>query len=246
MDFLNLFLGASLAFLATSLGAAGVFAFSTLSKRTIGLIFAFCAGVMAFSSFEMAAQAHTLGGNAVLFGGVILGVLAFAIAERLLPHLHLALRKQTIADEKKKATMLAGTITIHNIPEGFAIASAFAGSPALGWLVASSIALQDVPEGLLASAPLACYGVKTKNSFFWGVFSGFVEAMAAVVGYLFLSIVVIATPLGLAFSAGAMAFVVVFELLPDAFKVDDKHISALLFALGIGVAAALGRVLLGV
>jgi ZIP family zinc transporter len=130
-------------------------------------------------------------------------------------------------------------MALHNIPEGFAIASAFAASPALGWLVTTSIAIQDVPEGLVASAPLACCGVSQKRSIFWGVFSGFAEFVAAIFGFIFLSIIGTLVPFALSFSAGAMAYVVVFELLPDALKGPMRNLSAITFIFGIVFAVVL-------
>jgi len=107
------------------------------------------------------------------------GVLVFFTLEKLIPHIHFLIKKEKIKSAHKRALLLAGTITLHNIPEGFAIASAFAGSNTLGWLVTSSIALQDIPEGMIVSAPLVCCGLSNKRSSFWGIFSGVAEFIAA-------------------------------------------------------------------
>jgi ZIP family zinc transporter len=86
------------------------------------------------------------------------------------------------------------------------------------------------------SAPLASYGVSNKSSFFWGAFSGFVEFLAAIVGFLFLSAVAAATPFALAFSSGAMIFVTFSELMPDALRTGDKRQVVLMFAFGAALA----------
>jgi ZIP family zinc transporter len=190
----------------------------------------------------MIAESHAMSTNSVTFSGIFLGLFVFLILEKLLPHVHLVIRKKQMSDSKKKAALVAGTVTIHNIPEGFAIASAFAGSSPLGWLVTTSIALQDIPEGLMISTPLACYGLDTRRCFGWGAFSGVVEFVAAVVGYLFLSTVKGVTPFALSFSAGAMSYVVLFELLPDAFN-GNRHIAAISFIAGIAVAFGLATLL---
>ena len=243
MDFVRLLLGAGMAMAATSLGAAGVIAFRRISARLYAWIISFCAGMMAFSSLEMFNEAHVHSGHRIAFGSLLAGLLVFSIVGRLLPHAHALLLGNEMPGPKRKAALLAGTITIHNIPEGFAIASAFAQSPALGWLVAICIALQDVPEGLMVAAPVACYGVSTRRSFFWGVFSGVAEFTAAIAGFLFLRSVSSVTPLALGFSAGTMTYVVFFELLPDAVRSESPHIAVGAFVAGIAVAYGLSALI---
>jgi len=239
MAFSDLFLGALLAFFATALGAAFVLPIKDERGRIFALLSAFSGGVMAFSAWEMLVQSHAASGDIVALAGLALGLCAFFILERLLPHAHAFMRCAPMGKEKQKATLLAGTITLHNIPEGFAIASAFAASPQLGWLVAGTIAIQDVPEGLILSAPLAAYGMGKRHSFFWGAFSGFVEFLAALVGFVFLSAVAAATPFALAFSAGAMIFVTFSELLPDSLRACGKTRALASFALGAIIAYAI-------
>lgn len=243
MAFLELVLGAALAMLATSLGAAGVFYFKSIDSKAYQLILSFCAGVMVFSSIEMITESHAISGHYLAFIGLACGLLAFFVVERLLPHVHTMIKKKALEDSKKKATLLASTISIHNVPEGFAIASAFASSSPLGWLVATTIALQDIPEGITISAPLACCGVSLRRSFAWGVFSGVVEFIAALFGYFFLNFVIGITPFALAFSAGAMAYVALFELLLESFKGGSRHFVALSFIGGIIVAFLLAALL---
>ncbi|MFA5930114.1 MAG: ZIP family metal transporter [Candidatus Micrarchaeia archaeon] len=243
MPFPDLLLGASLAFFATAAGAALVLPIKDMNGRLFALLAAFSGGVMAFSSLEMLLQSHAASGDITAIAGLALGMCAFFILEKILPHAHAFVSRAPLPQKKKKAALLAGTITLHNIPEGFAIASAFAASPQLGYLVAGTMAIQDFPEGLIVSAPLMAYGVGTRHSFFWGAFSGFVEFLAAIAGFLFLSAVGAATPFALAFSAGAMAFVALFELMPDAFRAGDKRQVALVFLLGAALSFALSAAL---
>lgn len=243
MEFFDLFLGALLAFAATAAGAALVLRNNKLGKGACAGIMAFSSGVMGFAAVEMFIQSHAASGDSAALAGLALGLCAFVVLDRLLPHAHNLMKKGAkLPPKKKKAALLAGTITLHNIPEGFAIASAFAASPSLGWLVAVSIAVQDFPEGFIVSAPLCAYKVKSRNSFFWGAFSGFVEFMAAIAGFLFLSTVQAIAPFALAFSAGAMAYVTAFELLPDAFSVKGKSIPAIAFLAGIAATFLLSRI----
>jgi ZIP family zinc transporter len=144
---------------------------------------------------------------------------------------------------KKKAAMVYGTITLHNVPEGFAIASAFAGSSPLGWLVAAAIAIQDFPEGFLASGPLASYGMEGKRSVKYGILSGIVEMLAAIIGFIFLSYVTPLVPYALSFAAGAMTYVILVELIPDAFVKGAERRAAISFILGAGIGFALATLL---
>jgi ZIP family zinc transporter len=243
MPFFELLLGASLAFFATAAGAALVLPIKDIKGNLFALLASFSGGVMAFSALEMLLQSHALSGDITALAGLALGLCAFFILEKLLPHAHAFVSKAPMEKGKKKAALLAGTITLHNIPEGFAIASAFAASPPLGWLVACTIAIQDFPEGLIVSAPLYAYGMGNRHSFFWGAFSGFVEFLAAVAGFVFLSAVAAATPFALAFSAGAMVFVTFSELMPDAFRAGDRRQVALVFLLGAALSLAFSMAL---
>lgn len=244
MLFFELFLGALLAFAATAAGAALVLHNSRLGRGACAGIMAFSSGVMGLAAVEMFLQSHAASGDSAALAGLALGLVAFVVLDRILPHAHNFMKKGAkLPPKKKKAALLAGTITLHNIPEGFAIASAFATSPPLGWLVAVSIAVQDFPEGFIVSAPLCAYKVKSKSSFFCGAFSGFVEFMAAIVGFLFLSTMQAIAPFALAFSAGAMAYVTAFELLPDAFSVKGKILPTAAFFAGVAATFILSRIL---
>ncbi|MFH2106324.1 MAG: ZIP family metal transporter [Candidatus Micrarchaeota archaeon] len=244
MGFTDLLLGATIAMFATALGALGVIFFRKAGCKFYPYILSACAGVMIYTSAEMANGSHALSGDLIAGFGLVCGLFAFFVIERILPHIHSMIRKKEIEKTRKKAVLLAGTITLHNIPEGFAIASAFAGSTPLGWLVTAAIAIQDIPEGFVISGPLACFGINTKKSVLWGVFSGFVEFMAAIFGYMFLSLATTTTPFALAFSAGAMTYVAFIELLKDAYqekglKIVMPAVLGAVCAMGLGIVLAL-------
>jgi len=239
MDFVDVALGGGLAMVATALGAAGVLAFRKIDQRAFPLILSFSAGVMAVSAAEMLYQSNAAGGPFTALAGLACGLLVFFLLEKLLPHAHMLLTKREMEHTHRKAVMLAGAITLHNIPEGFAIASAFAGSAPLGWIVSISMALQDFPEGLVVSAPLTYYGLGRWRSFLWGAFSGIVEFAAAIAGYAFLNTIRAATPFALGISAGAMTYLVLFELLVESFKGKISRGSALSFIAGAAIAFAI-------
>jgi len=235
---MDILLGALAVLVATSAGAFAVLFIGCVDERRNAAMLAFAAGVMGYSAFEMLAQSHESAGDLVVIAGLAFGMLALAVSEKLLPHIHLHITKEELKHSKKKALMIGGAIALHNVPEGLAIATAFAASNPLGWFVTTTIAIQDIPEGALISTPLACYGMGKKKAVFFGVLSGLAEAAAAVAGFALLSIFVSIVPIALAFSAGAMAYVVLVELLPDAFRKGMERTGALAFA--AGAAAAFG------
>jgi ZIP family zinc transporter len=236
LDFSTLLLGAGAALLATTLGAAGVFTFRRIGKRSHALILSFCAGAMAYTALEMVNEAHASLGHRAAIASLVAGMIAFLAIDKLMPHAHLVLLGVEMPSARRKAALLVGTITLHNIPEGFAIASAFASSSSLGWLVTLPIALQDIPEGLIVAAPVACYGMEPRRCFLWGVLSGIVEFAAAVAGFLFLRVVENATPLALGFSGGVMGSVVLSELLPDALQAENRYLSLAMVTAGLATA----------
>lgn len=239
MALLDVFLGALVVFAATSAGALLILTFRRIGPLGYSILLSFSAGVMAYSAIEMLGASNSSSGAITAIFGLLLGVGSIFLMDRLLPHVHARIRGCEIEASKKKAVMLAGAITIHNVPEGFAVASAFASSNPLGWLVTASIALQDIPEGFMISAPLACYGVERKRALFFGCFSGFVEAVAALAGYFLLSLLSVLTPFGLAFSAGAMAYVILADILPDSFARGNRRAAGVSFIAGAACAFAI-------
>ncbi|MFH0937696.1 MAG: ZIP family metal transporter [Planctomycetota bacterium] len=243
-DFGQVLLAALAAGGGTTLGASVVFLFHRVNARLYSLILSFCAGIMMFAVIEMFTQSHGLAGHRVAFMGLLAGLAVFMVLDWILPHAHMVLSGVELSSGRHKAALLISAMTLHNIPEGFAIAAAFATSSDLGWLVTMSIALQDIPEGLVISAPIASSGSTVRTSFYWGLFSGLVESVAAIVGFLFLRAVMSITPWALAFAAGTMTYVACFELLPDALKPEHRRAGLLAFVIGFGLAYGLS-VLLG-
>lgn len=243
MDSVGLILGSSVAMMATILGAAVVFATKRVPQSILPLIIAYSAGMMALSALEMVNEAHALFGHKSALISMLTGMAVLGVLAKMLPHAHLILRRSEMPQAMRKVTLLAGAITLHNIPEGFAIASAFSDSASLGWLVALSIAVQDFPEGLIVSMPAVCYGTTTRRSFIWGAFSGVVEFAAAIAGFFFLSTLAGATPFALGFSAGAMFYVVLFELLPDVIHGDSRQKAAVAFIAGVATTYLLGAII---
>ena len=161
--------------------------------------------------------------------------------DRIIPHLHLNEEApEGLPSHLKKTTMLVLAVTLHNIPEGMAVGVVFAGllSNHAGITLASAVALsvgiaiQNFPEGAIISLPLKSEGGSRKNAFLYGMASGAVEPVAALITVLLTGIITPLLPYLLAFAAGAMIYVVVEELLPEASVGAHSNICTIGFAAG--------------
>ena len=240
-----------LPFLGTVLGAAMVFflrgAMSTLVRK---LLLGFASGVMVAASIwslilpsmEMSVNA---GGSEWIPAavGFVAGVLFLLLLDTLIPHLHIGADQPEGLPQRKqwqRTTMLSVAVTLHNIPEGMAvgviIASAMAEGAAIpisaAWALAIGIALQNFPEGAVLSMPLYSEGLKKAKAFAIGALSGVVEPVASILTILLIAHITPALPYLLAFAAGAMMYVVVEELIPEAQAEPHSNIPTLGFTAG--------------
>ena len=174
--------------------------------------------------------------------GLLLGVFFLLLMDRVIPHLHLG---SSVAEgpktSLKKTTMLVLAVTLHNIPEGMAVGVVFAGAmaqnsgitAAAAFVLTAGIAIQNFPEGAIISLPLKSEGHTTrKRAFVYGALSGIVEPAAAFITILLAELIQPALPYLLAFAAGAMLYVVVEELIPEASEGEHSNIGTIGFAVG--------------
>ena len=238
-----------LPFLGTAIGSGLVFFLRDgMNRRLERSLTGFAAGVMVAASVwsliipAMEQSAH-LGRLAFLpaFAGVWAGFGFLLLLDKLIPHLHLnADCPEGIACGLGKSTMMVFAVALHNLPEGMAV-----GVVAAGWLTGSEsisfagalalslgIALQNLPEGAIISMPLRSAGMSRGRAFGYGVASGAVEPLGAVLTILLAAFVVPALPYLLAFAAGAMLYVVVEELIPEMSEGEHSNIGTIFFALG--------------
>ena len=139
-----------------------------------------------------------------------------------------------------KNTMFIFAVTLHNIPEGMAVgvvlAGAYSGDIVLtmaGALVlAIGIAIQNFPEGAIISMPLVSNGFSKKKAFGYGVISGVVEPIAALLTILLANLVTPILPYLLSFAAGAMIYVVVEELIPESQSGEHSNLATIGVAIG--------------
>lgn len=250
----------------TALGAALVFFFKSINKSVLNGMLGFAAGVMIAASFwsllaPSIEMAEALGQVPFITAasGFLLGGAFLYLVDKVLPHLHLGLdtsEAEGIKTTWQRSVLLVLAITLHNIPEGLAVGVAF-GAVAAGMgtsatlagaiALAIGIGLQNFPEGAAVSIPLRREGFSRRKAFFYGQSSGIVEPIAGVLGALAVIKIQPILPYALAFAAGAMIYVVVEELIPEAqkeeggSKTDISTIGAMLgFAIMMVLDVALG------
>jgi zinc transporter, ZIP family len=219
----------------TALGASLVFFFKSINKTVLNGMLGFAAGVMIAASFWSLlapgiAMAEELGQVAYITAavGFMAGGLFLYAIDKVLPHLHLGLHRSQAEGIKttwQRSVLLVLAITLHNIPEGLAVGVAF-GAAASGNITGATVAgaialaigigLQNFPEGAAVSIPLRREGFSRTKAFLYGQASGIVEPIAGVIGAYAVITMRSILPYALAFAAGAMIYVVIEELIPEA------------------------------
>ena len=244
-----LIFGLLIPLLGTMLGAAFVFLMKDeMSPRLQKTLLGFASGVMVAASvwsllipsMEMVADS---GRWSVLPAavGFLLGMGFLLMIDELTPHLHIGTDKpEGPRSRLSRTAMLALAVTIHNLPEGMAVGVVFAGAEngAAGLSLASAlavsigIAIQNVPEGAIISMPMRAAGNSKWKSFVIGSLSGAVEPLGGLAVVLLASFMIPVLPYMLAFAAGAMFYVVVEELIPEASEGEHSNLSTIGFAIG--------------
>lgn len=236
--------------LMTALGSGLVFFFKEIKPKFLNMMLGFASGVMiaaSFFSLLLPAIEASEGGNVPAWAVVALGFLLGAgflwLFDHLVPHLHLgASETEGPKTSLKRSILLVLSITLHNIPEGLAVGVAFGslgttGSLLAAMAVALGIGIQNFPEGAAVSIPLRKEGLSRFKSFLYGQASGMVEPLSALAGAALVSVMKPILPYALAFAAGAMIYVVVEELIPEAQNGDHEatHLSTVGCILGFVV-----------
>ena len=234
-------LGTGATCFATILGAGLVFFFKKeLSENLQRIFLGFAAGVMIAASvwsllIPAMEMAEEQGQNVLLAvgGGFALGGLMLMVLDRLLPHLHIGSEEaEGIPVHWKRTTMIVLAVTLHNIPEGMAVGLSFSvaaqntapGALAGAIALAIGMALQNFPEGAAVSLPMKSQGVPNWKAFACGAASGIVEPIFGLLTVLIAGSITGVMPWILAVAAGAMIYVVVEELIPEAHLGEHSHV----------------------
>lgn len=219
--------------LMTLSGASLVYFANKSNKNLVSIALGSSAGIMiAASFFSLLLPAMNLLTDKskiyllIIPLGFLCGVLFLSLCDHFLPHQHMLSKEiEGVHTQLSSNHLLLLAMTLHNIPEGLAVGVAFASMsdnyiPAL--ILSLGIGIQNFPEGTAVSLPMYQSGKSKWLSLMYGQFSGIIEIPAAIIGYLFASLIGEILPFALSFAAGAMLFVCVEELIPEAST--DGHI----------------------
>ena len=242
-------------FLGTALGSAFVFFMKKdMPARLQKALLGFASGVMvAASVWSLIIPAIDMGSGKESVIPVVIGLLAgFAfllLIDQITPHIHPVGGPEGPKSKLSRTTMLALAVTIHNFPEGMAVGVAIAGAMNADFSMAGALALslgiaiQNIPEGAIISMPLRAAGNSRRRSFMIGSLSGIVEPLGGALVLLLASAATAAMPYQLPFAAGAMLYVVIEELVPEASQGEHSNISTIGFALGFALMMVLDVVM---
>ena len=243
-------LGLLVPFLGTVLGSAMAFLLKDeISPRLQKLLLGFASGVMIAASvwsllipsIDMAEKQGDLAAWIPAAVGFLAGMAFLLLLDSIIPHLHINSNEpEGVKSKLKKTTMLIFAVTLHNIPEGMAVGVVLAGMiegvstiTVTGAMALSiGIAIQNFPEGAIISMPLKSAGKSRTKAFVSGALSGIVEPIAGIITILLIKVTLPMLPYLLAFAAGAMIYVVVEELIPEAQSGKHSNIATIGVALG--------------
>ncbi len=246
---MTIFLGLLIPLLGTMLGSAFVFFMKKdMPDRVQKSLLGFASGVMvAASVWSLLIPSMEMESGKGVWSvmpaavGFLMGMGFLLLLDEVTPHLHLGTSTPEGPRSKLSRTaMLALAVTIHNLPEGMAVGVVFAGAgqEASGLSLASAvavslgIAIQNIPEGAIISMPMRAEGNSRWRSFLIGSLSGVVEPLGGLLVLLLASHLTPILPYMLAFAAGAMFYVVVEELIPEASSGKHSNLSTIGFAIG--------------
>lgn len=222
--------------LLTAAGAAVVFPFKDMPRKTLDTMLGFTGGVMVAASYwSLLSPAIEMSQDGPMPSwfpaatGFLLGALFLFFLDKYIPHMHINARfseREGIDTDWSSTILLVLAITLHNIPEGLAVGVAF-GAVASGMphaemgaavALALGIGIQNFPEGIAVAMPLRRKGMSRLKSFWWGQLSAIVEPVAGVIGAIAVIYATPVLPYALSFAAGAMIYVVIEEVVPETQK----------------------------
>jgi zinc transporter ZupT len=238
MDVLAVFLVALATALATGLGAVPFLVFRRMTPAWVGISNSLAAGFMLGASIGLFYEGGRVSIARTVTGGA-LGALFVIASRRVLgdaKDLHLGNLRGTGA---RSSVMILAVMTIHSFTEGVGVGVSFGGGRSLGILIALAIAIHNIPEGLAISLTLVPRGASVRTAAAWSIFSSLPQPVMAVPAYLGVQLFEPILPAGLGFAGGAMLWLVVSEIIPDAREAASDRIVAMVTGAGIVVMVAL-------
>ncbi len=225
---IRVFLYALLTAVATGLGAVPFFFIKKIPRPWLGWSAAAAAGIMLAASFQLINEGLDSGAYR-LVAGVVLGLGFILVSQRWLSgHDELSIGNLTGADALQ-SLLIVGVMTLHSFAEGVGVGVSFGESDEFGAFISAAIAVHNIPEGIAISLVLIPKGVKVWEALLLSIASSLPQPLIAVPSFWFVTAFKPFLPLGLGLAAGAMIWMVVSELLPDALeKAKKEQVAAVL------------------
>jgi zinc transporter ZupT len=227
----EVFLAALVTALATGLGALPFVVVRRMSPQVVAYAYALAGGLMLGACFGLVAEGTEFGATQTVLGGLA-GVIGILLAQWRLKDRPIVFGGADVASARQ-IVLLLGVMTAHSFSEGVAVGVSFGGSGALATAITVAIAVHNIPEGLAISAVMRAKGQRVAACAGWSIFSSLPQPLMAVPAFLLVDWARPVLPYGLGFAAGAMAFMVLDELLPEAYVRGNHTIVALLTSVAI-------------
>ena len=228
----------------TMLGSAMVFLLKDkINPKLQKILLGFASGVMIAASIwsllEPAIETYDNYKKWLIPGiGFLAGIAFLLLLDYIIPHIHIDNQEEGIKNKLSRNFKMFLAVTLHNIPEGLAVGVVIAGmingniNEHAMLALSIGIAIQNFPEGAIISMPLKEEGYSKLKAFLYGFLSGIVEPIAALIAILLTFYVSTILPFVLAFAAGAMIYVVVEELIPEANEGNHSNLATMGLAVG--------------
>ena len=208
---------------ATLIGSLLGFVFKNITHKFTDIVLSFAAGVMLSASvFGLILPSLEYGGEwriLITVVGIFVGAIVLNGIDKAVPHLHKLMgaeNEEHNNHERNKVLLFVLAIAIHNLPEGIAAGVGFgSGNNTQALIIAGSIALQNVPEGMVIIGPMLTTGVSKKKTLVIASITGLVEVVGTFIGYFAVSIASVVLPFALAFAGGTMLYVISDEMIPE-------------------------------
>lgn len=217
--------------LATGLGALPFLFVRRISPTVVAVANSLAAGLMLGASFGLLAEG-THYGRWQTIAGALLGVVFILATQRVLRGREIAFGDMDGAGARQMVLILI-VMTVHSFSEGVAVGVSFGGDTTLAAVITIAIAVHNIPEGLAISAVMRPKGMSVAKCAGWSIFSSLPQPLMAVPAFLFVEAFRPGLPWGIGFAAGAMVFMVLEELLPEAYEDARRPAVALMVSLAL-------------
>lgn len=226
---------ATITALCTGLGVIPFLFIKVIDRKLVGLGNAIAAGLMMGASIALVIEAARLNINRLLIG-VCIGLLIIWLAKIVSPQNKFeeeTIQNKTGKIDVRKMLLIMIVMTVHSFAEGIGVGVSFGGREGLGQVISAAIAIHNIPEGLAIGLVMIPRGVSITKAGLWSIFSSLPQPLMAVPAFLFVTMFEPLLPIGLGVAAGAMFYMVLFELLPESLESAKRGTVAFVFVLSM-------------